>query len=108
MALDYEMIGKRIKQERIKKHFTQEDIADMIDTSVAFYSRIETGRTAINLKRIVEIAEILDKPVGYFINGITENTQVYLNQDFKEILERCTPKKQKFIYLIAELVANHL
>ena len=106
MALDYQIIGKRIREERTKRNLTQEDMADNIDTSVAFYSRLETGRTPINLKRIVQIAEILNVPVGYFITGITDDTDDYLNQEFKNILAKCTPKKQKFILEIAELVAN--
>ncbi len=108
MSLDYRIIGKRIKEERMNKHLTQEEMSDLIDTSVAFYSRLETGKTPINLKRMVQIAEILDKPVGYFITGITENTENYLSQDFKNILEKCTPQKQRFIYEVAELVANHM
>ena len=108
MAIDYKLIGKRIKEERINKHLTQEEMSDMIDTSVSFYSRLETGTSQINLKRIVQIAEILDTPVGYFITGIKENEGEYLNQDFKNILKKCTPQKQRFIYQLAELVAKYL
>ena len=36
MALDYSVIGSRIKQARIAKNMTQEDLADQIDISVAF------------------------------------------------------------------------
>ncbi len=108
MAIDYKLIGKRIKEERIKKHLTQEEMSDRIDTSVSFYNRLETGASQINLKRIVQIAEILDTPIGYFITGIKENEGEYLNQDFKNILKRCTPQKQRFIYQLAELVAKYL
>ena len=108
MSIDYQIIGKRIKEARIKKKLTQENMADIIDTSIAFYSRLETGKTHINLKRIVQIAEILEMPVGYFITGSREKKEDYLNQDFKEILESCSPKKQKFIYEIAELIAKEM
>ena len=40
MVIDYELIGKRIKAERVKHKLTQEDMAERIETSIAFYSRI--------------------------------------------------------------------
>ena len=106
MTPDYEIIGKRMKQERVKNKLTQEEIAEKLDTSVAFYNRLETGRTHINLKRMVQIAEILKVPAGYFLNGTNENTEDYLDEEFKKILDKCTPKQQKFIYKVAELVIS--
>ena len=41
MALDYTVIGQRIKQARLAKNLTQEDLAEKIDISVAFLSRVE-------------------------------------------------------------------
>ena len=36
MALDYSVIGQRIKQARLAKNLTQEDLAEQIDMSDAF------------------------------------------------------------------------
>ena len=108
MVIDYEIIGKRIRAERVKQKLTQEDIAEKIETSIAFYSRIETGRAHINLARIIEIADILNVSPGYFITGIEQNSENYLYNDFKMILEKCTPKQQKFIYKMAEVVSEEL
>ena len=52
MAIDYSVIGSRIKQARLAKNMTQEDLADKIDISVAFLSRVERGNSHINLKRL--------------------------------------------------------
>ena len=108
MTPDYDIIGKRIKKERIKKGMTQEEMANKIDTSVAFYSRIETGKSHINLKRMLQISEILDVPAGYFLSGSNKETDDYLNAEFKEVLSKCTPIQQKFIYNVAELVVERL
>lgn len=106
MVIDYEIIGKRIRAERVKQKLTQEDMAEKIETSIAFYSRIETGRAHINLARIIEIADILNIAPGYFLTGIEEEADDYLYKDFKMILEQCTPKQQKFIYRMAEIVSE--
>lgn len=60
MALDYNIIGQRIKKARQNKHLTQEDLAEKLDVSVAFLSRIERGSSHINLKRLNQICDILN------------------------------------------------
>ena len=52
MAIDYSVIGSRIKEARLSKNLTQEELADQIDISVAFLSRVERGNSHINLKRL--------------------------------------------------------
>ncbi len=50
MALDYNIIGERLKQARLYKKLTQENLAEKLDVSVAFLSRIERGSSLISLK----------------------------------------------------------
>ena len=52
MALDYTIIGERLKKARLAKKMTQEDLAEKLDVSVAFLSRVERGNSHINLKRL--------------------------------------------------------
>ena len=97
MALDYTIIGERLKKARLEKNLTQEQLAEQIDVSIAFLSRVERGSSHINLKRLTQICNIL---------GISEDSSDYLNADFKEILEKASPDKQKLIYKIAEIIVN--
>ena len=52
MALNYSIIGMRLKQARIDKKLTQEKLAEELDVSVAYVSRVERGSTEIGLKRL--------------------------------------------------------
>lgn len=54
MGLDYKLIGERLKNSRIKIGYTQEHLAELMQVSVAYLSRIETGKTNISLKRLVQ------------------------------------------------------
>ena len=60
MALDYSIIGSRIRKARLEKNITQEELAEKIDVSVAFISRIERGTSHVNLKRLSQLCNILD------------------------------------------------
>ena len=67
MAVDYSVIGKRLKQARLAKNMTQEDLAEKIDISVAFLSRVERGNSHINLKRLSQVCNLLDVSVILFL-----------------------------------------
>ena len=38
--------------------------------------------------------------------GSTEESKIYLKNEFQELLSECTPDKQKLIYNIAKIVAS--
>jgi len=104
MALDYNIIGERLKKARLEKKLTQEKLAEKIDVSVAFLSRIERGSSQINLKRLSQICEILGKSEGEILNGAISSSRNYLNDDFRALLKNCPPDKQKLIYKIARAI----
>ena len=86
MALDYNIIGERLKKARIDKNMTQEKLAEQIDVSVAFLSRVERGTSHINLKRLTQICEILGVSEGSILNGVSSNSDNYLASEFNNIL----------------------
>lgn len=106
MALDYTIIGQRIKQARLAKNLTQEDLAEKIDISVAFLSRVERGNSHINLKRLNQLCRLLDVSEGYILNGASSNSTNYLEQEFAQLLKSCSPEKQKLIYNVAKTIAD--
>ena len=106
MALDYTIIGQRIKQARLAKNYTQEELSEKIDVSVAFLSRVERGNSHINLKRLNQLCGLLDVSEGYVLNGASSSSKNYLDQEFAELLKNCTPEKQKLIYNVAKVIAE--
>lgn len=107
VALDYTIIGERLKKTRLEKNMTQEKLAEQIDVSVAFLSRIERGLSHINLKRLNQICEILGVSEGYILNGAASTSNQYLISEFNEIFMKCSPEKQKLIYKIAKTIIEN-
>lgn len=106
MALDFSIIGERLKKARMDKGLTQEDLAEKLDVSVAFLSRIERGSSHVNLKRLNELCDLLNVTEGYILNGASSTSNKYLTSEFSEILKKCSPEKQKMIYKIAKVIAE--
>lgn len=106
MALDYIIIGERLKKARLARGFTQEKLAEKLDLSVAFLSRVERGNAHINLTRLSEICSILGLSEGEILNGSSSNASDYMQRDFSSLLKKCSPEKQKLIYNIAKVIAE--
>ena len=106
MALDYSVIGSRIKQARLAKNMTQEDLADKIDISVAFLSRVERGNSHVNLKRLNQLCNLLDVSEGYLLNGASSSSENYLDKEFTDLIKSVSPEKQKLIYNVAKAIAE--
>lgn len=106
MDFDYKVIGQRIKDERRKKGWSQEKLAEEVDVTTVYISRIERGSSKINLKRLAQISKALDNSVEYLIGGTQIDNPNYLDKELYETLLNCTPAKQRLIYNIAKIVSN--
>lgn len=104
MAIDYGVIGERIKKIRKANNMTQENLAEKLDVSVAFLSRIERGSSHINLKRLAQICEILGVTEGEILNGTSSKSTKYLDNEFTSLIKKCNSKQQKLIYDIAKVI----
>ena len=107
MAIDYSIVGERLKKARLSKKLTQEVVAEKMDVSVAFLSRVESGKSPINLKRLTQLCALLETSEGYILSGTSQKSQIYLEEDFKNILNTCTPEQQRFIYEIAKVISKN-
>lgn len=62
--IDYYIVGSRIRQYRIEKNITQEELAFQVETSAAYISNIERGIKKPSLQKLSEIAEVLQVTIN--------------------------------------------
>ena len=106
MGLDYKLIGERIKKARMDQNMTQEFVAEQLNVSVAFLSRIESGKTRINLVRLNQICSITGVSEGTILNGLSEKSPSYLVKEFNDLMKNCPANKRKQIYNIAKIIIS--
>jgi len=67
-------IGARCKQARINAGYTQEQLAEAIDTSTQFLSDAERGVTGMSLSTIIKLCTVLSVSSDYILFGYNENS----------------------------------
>lgn len=106
MALDYKLIGSRLRQARLDNNHTQESLSEILDVSIAFLSRVERGSLDISLKRLSQMCEILGVTEGDILNGASSTSPNYLHSDLSNLLKNCPPDKMKLVYKLAKAVVE--
>ena len=106
MEVDYSVIGARLKKARKQKNITQEELAEKLDISIAFLSRVERGSSKINLRRLTQVCNILGVSEAEILTGVSGNSDAYLDNDFSELLKDCSPETKKLIYNVAKVIAE--
>lgn len=106
MALDYVVIGNRLKKARLNMHLTQQQLAEILDISVPCLSRIERGNYEISLKRLEDMCNKLKIELVNILDGSSQTSSNYLNNDFASLLKNCPPEKIKLVYKVAKTIVE--
>ena len=56
---DYSIIGRRIKEARMERKISQEELAELLETTPVYLSSLENAKRNIRLDYIEHIANIL-------------------------------------------------
>jgi transcriptional regulator with XRE-family HTH domain len=70
IEIDKSELGKRIKQARKSINYTQEKLADKLNTTHSVISAYESGKTAVPTLFMIEIAKITKRSLNWFLNKI--------------------------------------
>ncbi len=60
--------GKNVKLARIKKDLSQDQLAEKLDITQNYISKIECGQQNMSLKKIAELADGIGVDVGDLLN----------------------------------------
>lgn len=75
-------IGVRIKQLRLQKHLTQEELANRAELSKGFISQIERDLTSPSIATLVDILQCLGTDLKSFFNDFEDKQVVFKKSDY--------------------------
>ena len=93
MVYNKDDIGERIKRKRKSLNFTQENLAEMINTSINTISNIERGENPPSIEFIVKICNVLGADPNYYILGEVPNNDI---EKYNNSLLKLTSVERKF------------
>lgn len=107
MTIDYSLVGQRVADCRRKNHITQEQMAEHLDVSTTFISKIERGKTQLSLERLVQICQYLHISPTELLYGDNYDSS-YMLSELSVLLEQCPKESLSLIKsLIEDVIQYH-
>lgn len=75
-------IGGRLKELRVLKGLTQEELADRAELSKGFISQVERDLTSPSIATLIDILQCLGTTIGEFFNEDAEEQIVFGKNDY--------------------------
>ena len=75
-------IGSKLKDLRVQKGLTQEELADRAELTKGFISQLERNLTSPSIATLMDILQCLGTSIGEFFNEETEEQVVFSRNDY--------------------------
>lgn len=99
--INFERIGKKLREIRINKGYTQEYISNSVNVNTSHISNIENNNVKVSLSTLVHICNVLNTTVDYVLSEEYLNTSSVLDQSILHELQNCdTDTKERILKII--------
>lgn len=61
------MFNKHLRETRMKRKYTQQNMADMLEVTLNTYQKYEQGVRQPSLDMLIKLADILEVPTDYLL-----------------------------------------
>lgn len=99
--IDYAKLGLKIKDMRISRALTQDNLAEMVGCNTSHISNIENNHTKVSLNVLLSIANSPHTSIDYLLSNQYENSSLALdNEILRAIQDIDNTKKEKLLKMI--------
>lgn len=106
--MNYCLLGKRIREERLKLGFTQEKLAEQVDVTDSYIGQIERGERSLSLETLVKISNILGVTIDYLLGDSVKIEDKELYAELLQILNKRSSGEKRMALDIVKLMFNHI
>ena len=93
--MDSENLGKRIREARMEKHYTQQQLAELAGIGQMYLGEIERGTKMPSLKSFIRIIETLDVSADYVLRDELSSGEHYIYDEITQKLKGLSPQQRK-------------
>lgn len=88
-------LGKKIREARLKKGYTQQALAQEAGIGIMYLGEIERGIKMPSMRIFIKLIEALDISADYVLRDELSSGKGYIYDELTEKLTHLTPKQRK-------------
>lgn len=100
VSFDNITIGKKIKEIRKNRGFTQDILAEKVGIDAKHLSRIECGKNSLSLNLLLKICSVLGTEPGVLFDNSINKNKAELVREITNILNQSSEEKIRWVYKI--------
>lgn len=106
--MDKIALGKKIREARQRKGYTQQLLAEKADVCVMYLGEIERGLKMPSMNIFIKIIETLDISADYVLRDELTSGREYVCDEITEKIKGLTPKQRKIAADILDAYLKNL
>lgn len=100
--MNYRKLGARIKEERIKRHLTQDKLAEAVGLSTSHIGHIERGEKSLTLDTLISITNYFGLSLDYLLKDSLVAAQDTTREEWQHLTQGKTNEEKKIIIEVIE------
>ena len=92
-----DQLGKRIKEQRLKKEMTLKNLSDATGLSTGFISQLERGLTTVAVDSLQKLSKALEVNLNYFFDTSNRRESSVLKRHQQQVMSI-----EESIYLLSD------
>ena len=93
--MDKKDLGLRLRNLRLKANLTQEELAEKVDMSSAYYGEVERGKKVLGIDKFIGIVKALGVSADYILGNELPSGEPYIFDEITNKLKSLEPKQRK-------------
>lgn len=104
--VDYRLIGSRLKQQRERQRKTQETVAEKVNITTVYLSKIENGKVHPTLDTLSAICTALNCDLGKILSDVSSESDLYQNEQIVKVFNSCSPEVKPIALSLLEQLSK--
>jgi transcriptional regulator with XRE-family HTH domain len=105
--MDYKRLGSRIREERLRLHLTQAELAEAIDISDTYMGAIERGERSLTLNTIVRLVSRLGVSIDYLLADYVPDSDSNILEQFRQITDQQPLERKQLAIKVLRTIFSH-
>jgi transcriptional regulator with XRE-family HTH domain len=93
--MNYGKLGKRINEERVKRHISREKMAEDLNISTSYVGHIERGERCLTVETLVNIASYFKLSVDYLLRDSMNLVTNDLDEAWNKLIDGKTSEEKQ-------------
>ena len=106
--MNYEGLGKRIREERLRLNLTQAQLAEDIDISSTYMGAIERGQRSLTLDTLIRLVTRLGVTIDFLLSDYVPDNDPNIMEQFKQIIDDQPLERKQLAINILRTTFSHL